>query len=157
MEKTNAMRILEQHKIPYEVFVYPHEEGICVEGAIVAQLLNENPSQVFKTLVSQGASKQYYVFVIPVDKELDLKKAAKSVKEKSVELVAVKDLLYLTGYIRGGCSPIGMKKSYFTILDLTAKTLPYILCSAGKIGYQVKICPKDLAKVLIVQFFEITR
>ena len=94
MEKTNAMRILEQHKIPYEVFVYPHEEGICVEGAIVVQLLNENPSQVFKTLVSQGASKQYYVFVIPVDKELDLKKAAKSVKEKSVELVAVKDLLY---------------------------------------------------------------
>lgn len=157
MEKTNVMRILDQKKIEYEAYEYSHEDGVCVDGLHVANLLGQNPNEVFKTLVAIAHSQKYYVFVIPVAEELDLKKAAKAVKEKSIELIPVKNLLNVTGYIRGGCSPIGMKKCYFTILDLTAKTLPYILCSAGKIGYQVKICPKDLAKVLNVQFFEITR
>lgn len=157
MEKTNVMRILEQKKIPYEAFEYPHKNGVCVEGTVVASLLKQNPSQVFKTLVSTGTSKQYYVFVIPVEKELDLKKAAKAVQEKSIELIPVKDLLQVTGYIRGGCSPIGMKKQWITIFDISAKLLPYVIFSAGKIGYQIKMNPKDLSKVLCVDFMDITR
>ena len=157
MEKTNVMRILDQKKISYEAFEYPHEEGICVDGVKVAELLGQNKEEVFKTLVAIGHSKHYYVFVIPVVEELDLKKAAKSVKEKSVELIPVKDLLGITGYIRGGCSPIGMKKQFTTTLDISAKSLENIIFSAGKIGYQVKMNPLDLAKVIKVEFSDIIR
>lgn len=157
MEKTNVMRILDQKKIPYEAFTYPHEEGVCVEGAMAAKILNQNPKQVFKTLVVIGASKRYYVFVIPVDKELDLKKSAKAVNEKSVELILVKDLLHITGYIRGGCSPIGMKKSFITIVNQSALDFDYIFFSAGKIGYQIKMCPINLKDLLQVEFKEVTR
>lgn len=157
MEKTNVMRILDQKKISYEAFEYPHEEGICVDGVKVAELLGQNKEEVFKTLVAIGHSKHYYVFVIPVAEELDLKKAAKAVKEKSVELIPVKDLLGITGYIRGGCSPIGMKKQFTTTLHETAKSLSHIIFSAGKIGYQVKMNPLDLAKVIRVEFIDIIR
>ncbi|MDE7384414.1 MAG: Cys-tRNA(Pro) deacylase [Anaeroplasmataceae bacterium] len=157
MEKTNVMRILDQKKISYEAFEYPHEEGICVDGVKVAELLGQNKEEVFKTLVAIGHSKHYYVFVIPVAEELDLKKAAKAVKEKSVELIPVKELLGITGYIRGGCSPIGMKKQFTTILHETAESLSHIIFSAGKIGYQVKMNPLDLAKVIKVEFGGIIR
>lgn len=157
MEKTNVMRILDQRKISYEAFEYPLEEGVCVDGVKVAQILGQNKEEVFKTLVAMGHSKHYYVFVIPVSEELDFKKAAKAVKEKSVELIFVKDLLGITGYIRGGCSPIGMKKQFTTILHISAKDLPYIIFSAGKIGYQVKMNPLDLVKILRVEFIDIIR
>ncbi|MDE6656436.1 MAG: Cys-tRNA(Pro) deacylase [Anaeroplasmataceae bacterium] len=157
MEKTNVMRILDQKKIPYEAFEYPHEEGVCVDGVKVAELLGQNKEEVFKTLVAIGHSKHYYVFVIPVAEELDLKKAAKAVKEKSVELIPVKELLGITGYIRGGCSPIGMKKQFTTTLHDSAKSLSHIIFSAGKIGYQVKMNPLDLTKVIKVEFIDIIR
>ncbi|MDE6661690.1 MAG: Cys-tRNA(Pro) deacylase [Anaeroplasmataceae bacterium] len=157
MEKTNVMRILDQKKIPYEAFLYPHEEGVCVDGIKVAELLGQNKAEVFKTLVAIGHSKHYYVFVIPIAEELDLKKAAKSVKEKSIELIPVKDLLGITGYIRGGCSPIGMKKQFTTTLHISAQSLESIIFSAGKIGYQVKMNPLDLAKVIKVEFSDIIR
>ncbi|MDE5855998.1 MAG: Cys-tRNA(Pro) deacylase [Anaeroplasmataceae bacterium] len=157
MEKTNVMRILDQKKISYEAFEYPHEEGVCVDGVKVAELLGQNKEEVFKTLVAIGHSKHYYVFVIPVQAELDLKKAAKAVKEKSVELIPVKDLLGITGYVRGGCSPIGMKKQFTTTLHISAKSLSHIIFSAGKIGYQVKMNPLDLAKVIKVEFSDIIR
>ncbi|MDE6407133.1 MAG: Cys-tRNA(Pro) deacylase [Anaeroplasmataceae bacterium] len=157
MEKTNVMRILDQKKIPYEAFEYPHEEGICVDGVKVAELLGQNKEEVFKTLVTIGHSMHYYVFVIPVQVELDLKKAAKAVKEKSVELIPVKDLFGITGYIRGGCSPIGMRKQFTTTLHETAKSLSHIIFSAGKIGYQIKMNPLDLTKVIRVEFIDIIR
>lgn len=157
MEKTNVMRILDQKKIPYEAFEYPHEEGICVDGVKVAQALGQNKEEVFKTLVAIGHSNHHYVFVIPVAEELDLKKAAKAVKEKSVELIPVKELLGITGYIRGGCSPIGMKKQFTTTLHDSARHLPHIIFSAGKIGYQVKMNPMDLAKIIRVEFIDIIR
>ncbi|MCM1130298.1 MAG: Cys-tRNA(Pro) deacylase [Roseburia sp.] len=155
MEKTNVMRILDQKKIPYEAFEYPHEKGVCVEGVKVAKILGQNKEEVFKTLVAIGHSKHYYVFVIPVAEELDLKKAAKAVKEKSVELIPVKDLLGITGYIRGGCSPIGMKKQFTTILHNSVQSLENIIFSAGKIGYQVKLNPMDLAKIIRIEFSDI--
>lgn len=157
MEKTNVMRILDQKKIPYEAFLYPHEDGVCVEGVVVAELLKQDPNLVFKTLVAIGTSKHIYVFVLPVSQELDLKKAAKAVEEKAVELIPMKDLLSTTGYIRGGCSPIGMKKSFKTIVDQSALGNAVIIFSAGKIGYQVKMNPLDLSKVLQVGFKDITR
>ncbi|MDE7106065.1 MAG: Cys-tRNA(Pro) deacylase, partial [Anaeroplasmataceae bacterium] len=154
MEKTNVMRILDQKKISYEAFLYPHEEGVCVDGVKVAELLGQNKEEVFKTLVAIGHSKHYYVFVIPVAEELDLKKAARAVKEKSVELIQVKELLGITGYIRGGCSPIGMKKQFTTVFHVSAKNLSYVIFSAGKIGYQVKMNPLDVVKVLRVEFID---
>ena len=119
-EKTNVMRVLEQHNIPYTAHAYAHEEGVAVDGVTVAKLLGQDPEQVFKTLVARGASKNIYVFCIPVAENLDLKKAARAVGEKSVEMVAVKEINGLTGYIRGGCSPIGMKKKYPTVFHETA-------------------------------------
>lgn len=157
MEKTNVMRILEQKKIPYEALEYPHEEGVCVSGVDVANLLNQNPNEVFKTIVTIGHSKHYYVFVIPVTEEIDLKKAALAVKEKSVELISAKDLFKITGYIRGGCSPIGMKKQFVTIFHNSVEENKHIIFSAGKIGYQVKVSPNDLKKTLYMKFSDITR
>ena len=151
MEKTNVMRILDQKKIPYEIRTYPHGDE-AVDGIEVARLLEQDPKTVYKTLVAQGASRQYYVFDIPVDAELDLKKAAKAVGEKSVAMLHVKDLLPLTGYVRGGCSPIGMKKQFFTTFQVQAEELNRVAVSAGKIGYQVILDPKEIVKLVRGQF-----
>lgn len=155
MEKTNVMRILDQKKIKYNSYEYPHEDGVCVDGAEVASLLSQDPKQVFKTLVTVGKTNNNYVFVIPVNEELDLKKAAKACGEKSVEMIHVKDLLSKTGYIRGGCSPIGMKKAFKTFIDITALDYETIIFSAGKIGYQVEVNPNDLNKVINVRFIDL--
>jgi Cys-tRNA(Pro)/Cys-tRNA(Cys) deacylase len=145
-EKTNVMRILDQKKIPYESYCYI-ESGV-VSGVEVARVLNQNPDRVFKTLVTQGASKNYYVFMVPVEKELDLKKAAKAVAEKSIEMIKSKELLPLTGYIHGGCSPIGMKKQFKTTIHSSAEEFDKIFFSAGKIGYQVETSISELKKVV---------
>ena len=155
MEKTNVMRVLEQKKIPYEAHCYV-ETG-KVAGREVAEALGEDPRQVFKTLVTVGASKKYYVFVVPVNKELHLKKAAKAVGEKSIAMIKAKELLPLTGYIHGGCSPIGMKKIFTTTVDESAKELDTIFVSGGKIGYQVQLKPEDLAKVIKYQFADVAQ
>ena len=143
--KTNVMRILEQKNIKYVSHCY-------VE---VATALKQNPNQVFKTLVTVGNTKANYVFLIPVDKELDLKKAASSVKEKSIAMVKSKELLPLTGYIHGGCSPIGMKKQFKTVIDRTAKNFETIIFSGGKIGYQVELSLEDLEKVIHFEMADI--
>ncbi len=143
-EKTNVMRVLEQKGIPYTAHTYEHEEGVAVDGVTVAAQVGVDPECVFKTLVARGASKAIYVFSIPVADSLDLKKAAKAVGEKSIEMVHVKEILALTGYIRGGCSPVGMKKQYPTVFHETAEILDTIMVSAGKIGYQVELAPADL-------------
>lgn len=157
MEKTNAMRILDQKKIKYNAYEYPHEDGVCVDGATVAELLNEDPKTVFKTLVCVSNTKHYYVCVIPVLDELDLKKAAKAFNVKSLDMIAVKELLPLTGYVRGGCSPIGMKKSFPTIIHNSATSLDKIIFSGGKIGIQIEMTPNDLSKVIRLDFNDIIR
>lgn len=146
MEKTNVMRILEQKKVSYEAYTYADTE--VMSGIEVATVLNQNPEQVFKTLVTIGASKKNYVFVVPVCAELNLKKAAKAVGEKSIQMIKSKELLPLTGYIHGGCSPIGMKKLFKTVIDITAQDFDTIIFSAGKIGYQVEVSLSDLTKVV---------
>ena len=141
--KTNVMRVLEQQNIPYTAHEYPHDKE-AVDGVTVARLLGQDPDCVYKTLVARGKSGGCYVFCIPVAEELDLKKAARAVKEKAIELVAVKELLGLTGYVRGGCSPVGMKKAFPTVFHEFAEILPTIMVSAGKIGYQIECAPQDL-------------
>ena len=143
-EKSNVMRILDQKGIPYTPHTYPHGEGAAVDGVSVARSLGQDPECVFKTLVARGASGGLYVFDIPVGESLDLKKAAKAVGEKSVAMLHQKELLPLTGYVHGGCSPVGMKKQYPTVFHETAEILDTILVSAGKIGYQVELAPADL-------------
>lgn len=143
-QKTNAMRILDAQNIPYSTCCYDHSDG-AIDGVSVAQKLGQNPAQVFKTLVTQGASRNYYVFVIPVAKELNLKAAAKAVGEKAVCMIHVADINKVTGYIRGGCSPIGMKKPFVTVLDKSAFLHSQIFVSAGKIGQQIAINPATLA------------
>ena len=155
-EKTNVMRVLEQKKIPYTPHSYSHEEGVAVDGASVARSLGMEPGQVFKTLVARGKSGGFHVFVIPVEKELDLKKAAKASGEKSVEMVHVKELLGLTGYVRGGCSPVGMKKAFPTVFDESVLNVPTVMVSAGKIGYQVECAPADLIGLVRAQTAAIT-
>lgn len=145
-EKTNVMRILDGKKIEYNHYNYL--ESGAISGMEVAEALNENPDMVFKTLVTVGKSGNHYVFLLPVNKELDLKKAAKSVGEKNVEMIKSKDLLPLTGYIHGGCSPIGMKKFFKTVIYETASKFDKILFSGGKIGYQVEVSLQDLSKVI---------
>ena len=146
-EKTNVMRVLEQKSIPYRAHTYEHEEGVAVDGATVARQLGQDPECVFQTLVARGASKGIYVFCIPVADNLDLKKAAKAVGEKSIEMVHVKEIFSLTGYIRGGCSPLGMKKRYPTVFHETIQILDTIMVSAGKIGYQVELPPQTLLEL----------
>jgi Cys-tRNA(Pro)/Cys-tRNA(Cys) deacylase len=146
IDKTNAMRILEQKNIDYKFHSYIDTDAIS--GIEVANVLNESPEQVFKTLVTIGASKNNYVFLVPVCNELNLKKAAKVVGEKSIEMIKSKDLLSLTGYIHGGCSPIGMKKFFKTVIDETAILFDTIIFSGGKIGYQIEISLKELEKVI---------
>ncbi len=155
MEKTNVMRILDQKKITYQAYSYADTDAIS--GVEVAKVLGQNPKQVFKTLVTVGASKRNYVFVIPVEEELHLKKAAKAVGEKSIEMIKSKELLPLTGYIHGGCSPIGMKKLFKTVLDSSAEAFDTIIFSAGKIGYQVEVAPADLKKIISYEFSDITQ
>ena len=147
-EKTNVMRTLEQKGIAYTAHAYEHEEGVAVDGVTVANMLGQDPEQVFKTLVARGASKGIYVFVIPVAENLDLKKAARAVGEKSIEMVAVKEINALTGYIRGGCSPVGMKKQYPTVFHETAEIIDTIMVSAGKIGLQVELEPGALMELV---------
>ncbi|MBQ9267849.1 MAG: Cys-tRNA(Pro) deacylase [Clostridia bacterium] len=149
IEKTNVMRILEQHHVAYKPYCYKDTDAIS--GVEVASVLGQNPKQVFKTLVTVGHSKANYVFVIPVEKELNLKLAAKAVGEKSIEMVKSKDLLALTGYIHGGCSPIGMKKFFKTTFDISAKEFETIIFSAGKIGYQVEVSLEELKNVIAFQ------
>lgn len=153
--KTNAMRILEQQKIPYTAHSYPHEEG-AVDGVTIAALTGQNPDQVFKTLVTKGHSGNHYVFVIPVAAELNLKKAALAAKEKSVAMIAVKDLLPLTGYVRGGCSPVGMKKPFATFFATQAADQSTILVSGGRIGTQVEVTPDDLLRITKGKLADIT-
>ncbi len=152
-EKTNVMRILDQHKVEYNSYTYNPEEAIS--GVEVATVLNQDEERVFKTLVTTGHSKEHYVFVIPVAKELDLKKAAKAVGEKSIEMLKQKDLLSLTGYIHGGCSPIGMKKFFKTTIDSSAQNFNTIIFSAGKIGFQVEISLESLATIIDFQLADI--
>lgn len=142
-QKTNIMRILAQKQIPYTVHGYPCPDG-AVDGVTVAGLIGVAPERVFKTLVTRGASGQNYVFVVPVGLELDLKAAAKAAGEKSVEMIKQAELLPLSGYIHGGCSPIGMKKQFRTFLDAQAQAFAAIVVSAGKIGAQVELAPADL-------------
>ena len=153
-EKTNVMRLLEQKKIPYRAHNYTGTGA--VSGTQVAQVLGEDPDRVYKTLVTTGKSKQHYVFVIPVAKELDLKKAAKAVGEKSIEMLKQKDLLPLTGYVHGGCSPMGMKKIFPTVLDSSAQEHDTICVSAGKIGFQVELSPADLGRLVPFTFADVT-
>lgn len=153
--KTNVMRILDNFKVNYKHYSYTDTDAIS--GIEVATVLNQNPEQVFKTLVTVSKTKKYYVFVIPVAKELDLKKAAKSVNEKSIEMLKLKDLLPTTGYIHGGCSPIDMKKFFTTVIDETAKNFNTIIFSGGKIGYQVELSLNDLSKVIKYSTADITK
>ena len=145
-EKTNVMRILEQKKIKYNSYSYASTQAIS--GMEVATALNQDPNCVFKTLVTVGTSRNNYVLLVPVNKELNLKKAAKSVNEKKVEMIKSKELLPLTGYIHGGCSPIGMKKQFKTVINITAQNFEKIIFSAGKIGYQVEMSLENLQKVI---------
>lgn len=153
-EKTNVMRILEQNDVAYVSHFYYDTDAIS--GLDVAEALRENPQQVFKTLVTVGSSNNHYVFLVPVNKNLNLRKAAKAVNEKSIEMIKSKDLLPLTGYIHGGCSPLGMKKQFKTIIDSTAQQFETILFSAGKIGYQVEVSTKSLSKLIPFEFINIT-
>lgn len=150
-EKTNVMRILDQKKIPYTPYFYEENEGpegTREYGVHVAQALGQDPRRGFKTLVAKGASGGYYVFDIPVSESLDLKKAARAAGEKSVELLPVKDITAVTGYIRGGCSPVGMKKQFPTVFHQTALEFETIYVSAGKIGAQVEVAPQALLELL---------
>lgn len=151
--KTNVMRMLDKAKINYKHYTYANTDAIS--GIEVATVLEQNPAQVFKTLVTVAKSGNHYVFMLPVAEELDLKKAAHSVNEKSVEMIKSKELLPLTGYIHGGCSPIGMKKFFKTVIDSSALNFNTIIFSAGKIGYQVEVAPNDLEKIIRVEFANI--
>ena len=146
--KTNVMRILDQKKIPYEPHFYPHGEGIPTDGVTVANYLGKDVTAVYKTLVTRGASKNYFVFVVPVAEHLDLKKAAKAVKEKSIEMIKQDELLPLTGYIHGGCSPVGMKKPFRTTFHSAVLELYTVAVSAGKVGAQIEVKPADIIKLV---------
>ena len=158
-EKTNVMRILDQKKIPYTAHFYEEGDGPMGSreyGLHVAQALGIAPERSFKTLVARGASGGYYVFDIPVEDTLDLKKAAKAVGEKSIAMIHQKELLPLTGYIHGGCSPVGMKKQFPTVFHETAEILDTICVSAGKIGYQVEVNPADLMALVGAKTADLT-
>lgn len=151
--KTNAMRILDKAKIPYTVHTY--EAGEAVDGITVAGKIGRPPEQVFKTLVTKGRD-GYFVFVLPAAAELDLKKAARAAGQKAVEMIPVKDLLKITGYIRGGCSPVGMKKAFPTVIASEAEALDTIIVSAGRIGWQMELAPESLRNLIGASFGNIT-
>ncbi|MFF2527934.1 Cys-tRNA(Pro) deacylase [Brevibacillus sp. NPDC058079] len=141
--KTNAMRILDKEKIAYTMLTYATDDG-KIDGIAVAQKIGREENVVYKTLISQGTSKSYYVFVIPVEAELDLKKAAKAVGEKKIEMIPVKEITKVSGYIRGGCSPVGMKKLFPTVIDQRAQSLETIIVSGGNIGVQIEMAVEGL-------------
>lgn len=151
--KTNAMRILEQKKIPYAVHTYDCEE--FMDGVTMADALGQPHELVYKTLVTVAKSREHYVFVIPIEAELDLKKAARTVGEKSVAMIHVKDINAVTGYIRGGCTAVGMKKQYRTVIDESARDLPSMIVSGGRIGSQIELAPQDLAKASGAEFADV--
>ncbi len=153
-DKTNVMRILDGKKIRYTAHTY--EPDAAMSGEEIAALLGEDAGQVFKTLVTQGKSGQYYVFVVPVKAGLDLKKAAKAAGEKAIRMIRQKELLPLTGYVHGGCSPIGMKKQFRTFLHETAKQCDRMFVSAGKVGFQIELSPQDLVSASGCGFADIT-
>ena len=148
-EKTNVMRVLDGKKISYESHAY--NPDATMSGEEIAAILGEDPVKVFKTLVTQGKTGAYYVFVVPVKEELDLKKAARAAGEKAVSMIKQKELLPLTGYVHGGCSPIGMKKQFPTFIHETAQQYSRIFVSAGKVGYQIELSPMDLIDVVGVK------
>lgn len=152
-EKTNVMRVLEQNKIHYASYCYV-DTGV-ISGMDVATVLGQDPARVFKTLVTVGNSNNNFVFLVPVSQELDLKKAAKAVGEKSISMLKSKELLPLTGYIHGGCSPIGMKKQFKTVIDASSEGFDTIIFSGGKIGYQVETSLDELKKVLRFELADI--
>ena len=152
-DKTNVMRVLDAKKIKYESHSY--EQDANLTGAQIAGILGEPAEKVFKTLVTQGKTGAYYVFVVPVEAELDLKKAAKAAGEKSIAMIKQKDLLGLTGYVHGGCSPIGMKKQFATFIHETATTYENVFVSAGKVGFQIELAPADLIKVANIKVADI--
>ncbi len=151
--KTNAMRFLDKNKIDYTFQTYQCDEFI--DGVHCAEALGQPPDETFKTLVAQGKSGNYYCFLLPVALELDLKKAAKSVGEKSVALIHVKDITKVTGYVRGGCTPIGMKKQFMTVIHESAGNLPLFYISGGRIGTQIRLSPAELAKSINAKFEDI--
>lgn len=153
-EKTNVMRLLDGRKIPYSARSY--EPDATMTGEEIALLLNENPDRVYKTLVTEGKPGRHYVFVIPVRMELDLKKAAKAAGEKSIAMIRQKDLLSLTGYIHGGCSPVGMKKPFPTFIHESAEQEEQIFVSAGKVGFQIGVNPKDLSALVRFTYADLT-
>ena len=152
-EKTNVMRVLEQKKIAYKSYSYTPDA--TMSGEEIAHLLGEDTRKVFKTLVTQGKSGGYYVFVVPVEAELDLKKAAKAAGEKAVSMIKQKELLPLTGYVHGGCSPVGMKKQFPTFIHESSREFETMFVSAGKVGFQVELAPEELAKVVGCGFADI--
>lgn len=152
--KTNAMRILESHKIPFETMTYECDE--FTDGMQTARILGLPPETMYKTLVTVGKSKANYVFVIPIAEEIDFKKAAKVVGEKSLEMLHLKDLTKVTGYVRGGCTSIGMKKRFPTVIDESALLLDKMIVSGGKIGMQLKLAPEDLKKAANAEFADVT-
>lgn len=154
--KTNAMRILDSHKIDFQTYTYDNKDG-KIDGISVAQKINKEVNMVFKTLVAKGASKNIYVFVIPVEHELDLKKAAKAAGEKKLEMLPVKDIQAHTGYIRGGCSPIGMKKQYPTFIDEHANNLDTMIVSGGKIGLQIEVAVAKLSELTSATLIDIVK
>lgn len=154
MKKTNAMRILDQNKVNYEIIEYDAEKGIS--GQDVARQLGEDENTVYKTLVTHSKD-EHFVFVVPVSSELDLKLAASVSNSKKIEMIKQSDLLPTTGYVHGGCSPIGMKKQFMTFIDDSAEDKEYMYVSGGKIGMQVKINPQDLVKLINANFAKITR
>jgi Cys-tRNA(Pro)/Cys-tRNA(Cys) deacylase len=145
--KTNAMRIIDKAEIPYNTYKYDHSDGV-IDGTSVAKKIGQREDLVYKTLVTQGTDKEYYIFIIPVANELDLKAAARVVKQKSIEMIKVVDINKITGYIRGGCSPIGMKKKYKTVLDSSCMDNNTLIISAGTIGHQIELSPKDLISLI---------
>lgn len=153
-DKTNVMRILDQKKIEYNHYSY---DNMTTCAKDVAAGLGVDPQFLYKTLVTVGKSKEHYVFMVPGEEELDLKKAAIAVGEKSIEMIHQKELLPLTGYIHGGCSPIGMKKQFKTTIHINAEGADKIFCSAGKIGRQIELSPKDLEKIIPLQYKDITK
>ena len=153
--KTNAVRLIEQQKIAHELFEYDTDNGEAVDGITVANKIGQPVEYVYKTLIATAGRGKYFVFVVPVAAELNLKAAAKAVGEKKVELIPVKELLGLTGYVRGGCSPVGMKKLFPTFIDASAESLDYMVMSAGKIGMQMKVSPQDVATIAKAKFVDI--
>lgn len=154
-DKTNVMRVLDKAKINYSFRKY--EPNASLTGGEIARLLGEEPEKVFKTLVTVSKSKEHYVFMLPVEKELDLKKAARAAGEKNIEMIAQKELFSLTGYVHGGCSPIGMKKQFKTFIDESARQFDTIMFSAGKVGYQVEIATADAERLIPLCFADLAK